>query len=80
MILIRLARQNQIDDVVVALPWNDDQRIVNVVNALDELPMYVRIGPDLVGFRYSERVISSWGGIKLIDAVTQTDGGMEDLY
>ncbi len=49
--LVNQARMGLIDDVVVAIPWHEDDRIMEVVAKLRELPVHVYLVSDLVGFR-----------------------------
>ncbi len=45
------ARAGFIDDVVIALPWSEDEQIMTIMSKLRELPVNVYLGSDLVGFR-----------------------------
>lgn len=49
--LVSHVRSNSVDDVVIALPWSEDERILSVVTQLRELPVNVYLGSDLIGFR-----------------------------
>ena len=49
--LIEEARSGAIDDVVIALPWSEDERVMAIVAKLRELPVNVFLASDLVGFR-----------------------------
>ena len=49
--LVSQARLGLIDDVAIALPWQEDDRIMAVVARLQELPVNVYLVSDLVGFR-----------------------------
>lgn len=53
--LIRHARKNRVDDIIVALPWSAEQRVVEVVDKLRELPVNVFLSSDLAGFRLEFR-------------------------
>jgi Undecaprenyl-phosphate glucose phosphotransferase len=48
-------RANEIDDVIIALPWSTDQKILAMVNKLRELPVNVYLSTDLIGFRLQLR-------------------------
>ena len=48
-------RANEVDDVVLALPWSADEQITTIVNKLRELPVNVYLGADLIGFRLALR-------------------------
>lgn len=45
------ARVNEVDDVIIALPWSADTEIAALVDRLRELPMNVYLASDLIGFR-----------------------------
>jgi Undecaprenyl-phosphate glucose phosphotransferase len=49
--LVSQARLGLIDDVAIALPWQEENRIMAVVSKLQELPVNVYLVSDLVGFR-----------------------------
>ena len=44
-------RSNNVDDVVICLPWSADDQISDLMNTLRELPVNVYLGTDLIGFR-----------------------------
>ena len=44
-------RSNDVDDVVICLPWSADGQITAMMNKLRELPVNVYLGADLIGFR-----------------------------
>ena len=48
-------RINDVDDVVICLPWSADEQIAEILNTLRELPVNVYLGADLVGFRLPVR-------------------------
>jgi putative colanic acid biosysnthesis UDP-glucose lipid carrier transferase len=49
--LVREARSGAIDDVVIALPWSEDDRVMAIVSKLRELPVNIYLASDLIGFR-----------------------------
>lgn len=51
--LVELARRGKVEDVVIALPWNDDEAVKGAINTLNELPVNVYISTDLVGYQLS---------------------------
>jgi len=53
--LVRAARRGDIDDVVVAMPWNADRALTLAVEQLKELPINVYISSDLAGFHLQFR-------------------------
>lgn len=55
--LLRMIRANQVDDVVVALPWNANETMIHLIERLKELPVNVYLSSDLVGFELSFRSV-----------------------
>jgi len=62
--LVRHARRHKVDDVVIALPWSEEDIVDETVQALRELPVNVAVSSDLAGFRLAFRPVT---------------GGMADL-
>jgi Undecaprenyl-phosphate glucose phosphotransferase len=48
-------RTNDVDDVVISLPWSADEQITALSNKLRELPVNVYMAADLIGFRLQFR-------------------------
>ena len=44
-------RTAAVDDVVIALPWSEEQQILELIDRLRELPVNVYLGSDLIGLR-----------------------------
>lgn len=59
--------KHRIDDVIVTLPWNAEQRLTEIVGRLQELPVHIRLGSDLIGYAYPHRTWSSIGEVLLLD-------------
>ena len=53
--LIRMIRRDQVDQVVVALPWTADLRLREVVRKLERTPVSIRLAPDLAAFSFPDR-------------------------
>src|SRR3546814_18832080 len=49
--LIAMIRHDQVDQVIVALPWTADQRLRAVVGKLEKTPVPIRLAPDVAAFR-----------------------------
>lgn len=49
--LVPYIRRNNVDDVIISLPWSADEEIALLVGKLRELPVNVYLGSDLVGYR-----------------------------
>lgn len=53
--LTRFVRANTVDDVIVALPWNAEKRVSQVVKHVRELPVNIYLSSDLAGFSMTFR-------------------------
>ncbi|MBL4907815.1 MAG: undecaprenyl-phosphate glucose phosphotransferase [Sneathiella sp.] len=68
--LKQFVRKNHVDDIIVALPWNADERQVGIVKQLQELPSRVHLVSDLVGFRFPNKPSPThFGGIPMIEVI-----------
>jgi len=66
--LISWSRMNQPDEVLVALPWTAEQRIVNILQALAVLPANVRLGLDFGHTELLSGRLSFQFGLPMLDA------------
>jgi exopolysaccharide biosynthesis polyprenyl glycosylphosphotransferase len=62
----QVVRDEQIDEVLVALPAHAHTRLANLVTMLHTLPVRVRVVPDYFGLAYFGATVESLGGIPLI--------------
>ena len=63
-------RSNDVDDVVISLPWSADDQITALMNTLRELPVNVYLGADLIGFRLPIRPAPShFGEMPLVEVM-----------
>lgn len=53
--VVTYARENEVDDIVIALPWSADEQIAALVAKLRVLPVNVYLGADLIGFSVALR-------------------------
>jgi Undecaprenyl-phosphate glucose phosphotransferase len=65
--LLVFARRHPIDQVIVALPWDAESRLLAWMKKLKSLPVDVRLCPDLIGFRLPHRSVSHIGGVPLLN-------------
>ena len=49
--LASFIRSNDVDDVIISLPWSADDEISALMNILRELPVNAYLATDLIGFR-----------------------------
>jgi Undecaprenyl-phosphate glucose phosphotransferase len=48
--LVAAARRGEIDDVVVAMPWQEEARLREIIATLRDLPVDIYIATDLIGY------------------------------
>lgn len=65
--LLRLARTERIDQILVALPWSAEERHLEILNKLKTLPVDVRLSPDLIGFRLLHSSIGRIGALPTVE-------------
>ncbi len=66
--LEKLIRQEQVDQVLVALPWFAEGRIGAIVHRLRQLPVNVLLVPDMAAFRHAHNRIVDVSGIPMFNA------------
>ena len=64
--LVRLARQNNVNLIVVALPWAAETRVMEIVRRVKELPVDLFLCPDGLGFRFSSGKVSALAGVPML--------------
>jgi len=76
--LVSQARTGLIDDVVIAIPWSEDDRIMAVVSRVRELPVNVYLLSDLIGFRAKFRSPPShFGELPILQVVGKPLSGWD---
>ena len=51
--LVQMIRRGEVDQVFLALPWTARERLRDIAIRLSELPVHIRLAPDLAGFEFS---------------------------
>jgi Undecaprenyl-phosphate glucose phosphotransferase len=68
--LVALIRRGEVDDVVLAMPWDAEDYISDVVTHLQELPVNIYLAFDLVAYRYRfRRSPNHFAGLDLVEVV-----------
>jgi len=78
--LIEDARNRRIDDVLIALPWWAEERMMDVLYKLKVLPVRVRLCPEMVGFRFSGHAFSYYAGIATLNAFEKPLDGWSYVF
>ncbi len=53
--LLALVRRGAVDEVVLALPWSEERRILELIDVLADYPVHVRLAPDLISYHFPRR-------------------------
>ncbi len=69
--LLRYCRQNPVTELVVALPWADEERIMTAVQAFSALPVDVRLAPDRAGFALADSPYLAGTALPLVTVSTR---------
>jgi len=77
--LVAFARRHPIDQVIVALPWGAEARIRDWLEKLAQLPVDVRLCPDLAGHYAQQRGVSHVAGVPLVHVFDRPLAGWNAL-
>ena len=78
--LVQAARRAEVDDIVVAMPWNADKELIETIEQLKELPVNVFISSDLVGFQLAFRpALGSFHELPMFEVVQRPISGWSSL-
>ncbi len=64
--LIRMIRNEEVDQIFIALPWNEAKRLRHVTHRLAMTPVAIRLAPDLAGFEFSGRSYIEVAGLPML--------------
>ncbi len=65
--LIWATRQNAVDEIIVALPWAAETRVLEVLSKLETLPVPIWLSPDLVGLNFLHHTFSQRNGVPVLN-------------
>jgi len=77
--LLDWARSNRADDILVALPWSAEDRILNLLSRVSSLPANVRLSPEFVGTRLLHRRTSHHYQIPMLTILDKPVDGLGAL-
>ena len=73
--LTEMVRGDRVDQVFIALPWNQPARLHAAVRSLAVTPVSIRLAPDLVGFDFVGRTMSPIAGLPVIGLMDRPISG-----
>ncbi len=77
--LERMVRNHEVDEVVIALPWDAEERLHAVTHRLSLLPVQARMAPDFTGFDYAGGKYSFLAGVPMLDVFDRPISGWSSV-
>jgi exopolysaccharide biosynthesis polyprenyl glycosylphosphotransferase len=74
-----IVRQRQIDEVIIALPLRAHERLMELVVALQELPVNIRLVPDILDLVFIRASVEEFAGLPLIGLREPVIDGLDRL-
>ena len=65
--LLKFIRRERVDEVIVALPWTAEDRLLEIMKKLRTAPVDVRLCPEGVAFQFSSRSYSDLQGLSVLN-------------
>ncbi|MEE8454289.1 MAG: undecaprenyl-phosphate glucose phosphotransferase, partial [Limibaculum sp.] len=78
--LVRLIRQDSVDEVLIALPWDQEARVQAVVQRLAMMPVHIRLAPDLVGYHFIGRGLTRVGHLPMVNILSRPISGWSQVH
>ncbi len=67
--LVQWGRHNRADEILVALPWSADKRLLEIIHLLTVLPASVRLAPEFVGTDLLHRRTTFQYGVPMLSVL-----------
>ena len=64
--LLEMIRDHEVDQVFLALPWTSDKEIRDLAHTLSDLPVHVRLAPDLVAYQFTGSPAVTLSGLPMV--------------
>ena len=75
--LFDYVREHRIDEILIAVPWNSEKRIIEIVRLFAPLPVNIRLSPDIVGTEFQQHSIGLNFGIPMLNILDKPVTGWE---
>jgi Undecaprenyl-phosphate glucose phosphotransferase len=73
--LIGLCRQGKVDELIVALPWSAERRLVYLMSQFENVPTHIRMAPDLAAFSFPRVEHCNVYGLSFLSAENRRHSG-----
>lgn len=77
--LVGLIRRNEVDQVIIALPWAQRDRIMQILAELADTPVDIRLAPELLRFEFLRQRAEIVGDVPLLRVLDRPVSGSGEL-
>ena len=77
--LVGLIRRNEVDQVIIALPWAQRDRIMRTLAELADTPVDIRLAPELLRFEFLRQRAEIIGDVPLLRVLDRPVSGSAEL-
>lgn len=77
--LVGLIRHNEVDQVIIALPWAQRDRIMRTLAELADTPVDIRLAPELLRFEFLRQRAEIVGDVPLLRVLDRPVSGSAEL-
>ncbi|MDJ0929343.1 MAG: undecaprenyl-phosphate glucose phosphotransferase [Gammaproteobacteria bacterium] len=77
--LVEWSRDHRADEILIALPWNADDRLLSITHMLSVLPADIRLSPEFVGADFLHRRTSFQYGVPMLSVLDKPVSGWSAL-
>ena len=77
--LLLFARRHRIDQIIVALSWGAEDRLLGWLKKLKTLPADIRLCPDVIGFHLPHRGVSHIAGVPMLNVFEKPIAGWDGV-
>jgi len=64
--LLEIVRSERVDEVIVALPWSAESRLLELLRRLRSAPTHVRLSPGAIAYRFPHRGADAIEGVGML--------------
>ncbi len=75
-----LIRRGAVDQVIVALPWSAEERMLGLLHQFSEYPVHVRLAPDLISYHFPGRTVTDVDGVPLVHLMDRLISGWAHVF
>lgn len=77
--LVERCRRDEIDLVIIALPWSAETRLVAIMNKIRQVPVDLQLAPERVGFHLFDRQFTNLAGLPMLTVFERPLSGWKFL-